>query len=267
MGNGPEHGAVHRGRGRGLDSGAVRASGRRTAGAGGPAAGRADSRALRRGQAAARAGRRDGPGRPGAAAGPGRAPGDRRGAGHDHDRGGARGAGRAAGGHPGADADHRGRRPGHRRALPAGQLRRGAVPRRAHVRRGARPPARGAGADARARRSALARGAQRRRARAASRPAGRLGGRAGRLRHHELPRPPGPRRPRGPPVDADGEARGHRRPAAHLVRRTGLHGHGARRGTRAADDFEALLAAEERAGRTDPYRAVAALLHLCGVRG
>ncbi|MFD0069219.1 SAM-dependent methyltransferase, partial [Streptomyces sp. NPDC127574] len=28
-----------------------------------------------------------------------------------------------------------------------------------------------------------------------------------------------------------------------------------------------LLAAEERAGRTDPYRQVAALLHLCGVRG
>ncbi|WP_443071151.1 class I SAM-dependent methyltransferase [Streptomyces sp. NBC_01476] len=28
-----------------------------------------------------------------------------------------------------------------------------------------------------------------------------------------------------------------------------------------------LLAAEERAGRTDPYRSVAALLHLCGVRG
>ncbi|NBE53303.1 methyltransferase domain-containing protein [Streptomyces sp. YC537] len=43
----------------------------------------------------------------------------------------------------------------------------------------------------------------------------------------------------------------------------------------AADDAEpppetelmALLAAEERAGRTDPYRAVAALTHLCGVRG
>ncbi|MER6037905.1 MULTISPECIES: methyltransferase domain-containing protein [unclassified Streptomyces] len=33
------------------------------------------------------------------------------------------------------------------------------------------------------------------------------------------------------------------------------------------DDLEALLAAEERAGRTDPYRSVAALLHLCGVRG
>ncbi|MER6027797.1 methyltransferase domain-containing protein [Streptomyces sp. NPDC001851] len=33
------------------------------------------------------------------------------------------------------------------------------------------------------------------------------------------------------------------------------------------DDLEALLAAEERAGRTDPYRGVAALLHLCGVRG
>ncbi|MEU2713930.1 methyltransferase domain-containing protein [Streptomyces sp. NPDC007205] len=33
------------------------------------------------------------------------------------------------------------------------------------------------------------------------------------------------------------------------------------------DDLEALLAVEERAGRTDPYRAVAALLHLCGVRG
>ncbi|WP_328555949.1 MULTISPECIES: class I SAM-dependent methyltransferase [unclassified Streptomyces] len=32
-------------------------------------------------------------------------------------------------------------------------------------------------------------------------------------------------------------------------------------------DAETLLAAEERAGRTDPYRQVAALLHLCGVRG
>ena len=32
------------------------------------------------------------------------------------------------------------------------------------------------------------------------------------------------------------------------------------------DDLETLLAAEERAGRTDPYRRVAALLHLCGVR-
>ncbi|MGW3912547.1 class I SAM-dependent methyltransferase [Streptomyces sp. NPDC005070] len=32
-------------------------------------------------------------------------------------------------------------------------------------------------------------------------------------------------------------------------------------------DAEAMLAAEERAGRTDPYRQVAALLHLCGVRG
>jgi SAM-dependent methyltransferase len=32
-------------------------------------------------------------------------------------------------------------------------------------------------------------------------------------------------------------------------------------------DVKALLAAEERAGRTDPYRSVAALLHLCGVRG
>ncbi|UXY19377.1 methyltransferase domain-containing protein [Streptomyces cynarae] len=32
-------------------------------------------------------------------------------------------------------------------------------------------------------------------------------------------------------------------------------------------DVEALLAVEERAGRTDPYRGVAALLHLCGVRG
>ncbi|WP_340380550.1 methyltransferase domain-containing protein [Streptomyces sp. SS7] len=34
-----------------------------------------------------------------------------------------------------------------------------------------------------------------------------------------------------------------------------------------ADAAEALLAVEERAGRTDPYRGVAALLHLCGVRG
>ncbi|MFI6347031.1 class I SAM-dependent methyltransferase [Streptomyces sp. NPDC050560] len=32
-------------------------------------------------------------------------------------------------------------------------------------------------------------------------------------------------------------------------------------------DVETLLAAEERAGRTDPYRRMAALLHLCGVRG
>ncbi|MEV7864907.1 methyltransferase domain-containing protein [Streptomyces sp. NPDC088124] len=32
-------------------------------------------------------------------------------------------------------------------------------------------------------------------------------------------------------------------------------------------DLERLLAAEDRAGRTDPYRGVAALLHLCGVRG
>ncbi|MFD4263914.1 class I SAM-dependent methyltransferase [Streptomyces sp. NPDC058534] len=31
--------------------------------------------------------------------------------------------------------------------------------------------------------------------------------------------------------------------------------------------LEPLLAAEERAGRTDPYRGIAALLHLCGVRG
>ncbi|OMI37771.1 methyltransferase [Streptomyces sparsogenes DSM 40356] len=33
------------------------------------------------------------------------------------------------------------------------------------------------------------------------------------------------------------------------------------------DDWDRLLEAEDRAGRTDPYRAVAALLHLCGVRG
>ncbi|MFF7973801.1 methyltransferase domain-containing protein [Streptomyces sp. NPDC007905] len=33
------------------------------------------------------------------------------------------------------------------------------------------------------------------------------------------------------------------------------------------DDLQTLLAVEERAGRTDPYRGVAALLHLCGVRG
>ncbi|EFE69948.1 MULTISPECIES: methyltransferase domain-containing protein [Streptomyces] len=38
-------------------------------------------------------------------------------------------------------------------------------------------------------------------------------------------------------------------------------------GAQVPDDLEALLAVEERAGRTDPYRAVAALLHLCGVRG
>ncbi|MBZ6081349.1 class I SAM-dependent methyltransferase [Streptomyces olivaceus] len=38
-------------------------------------------------------------------------------------------------------------------------------------------------------------------------------------------------------------------------------------GTAPPDDADALLAAEERAGRTDPYRGIAALLHLCGVRG
>ncbi|MEU5399546.1 class I SAM-dependent methyltransferase [Streptomyces sp. NPDC005963] len=35
----------------------------------------------------------------------------------------------------------------------------------------------------------------------------------------------------------------------------------------AATALERLLAAEDRAGRTDPYRQIAALLHLCGVRG
>ncbi|MFF1837933.1 class I SAM-dependent methyltransferase [Streptomyces sp. NPDC058231] len=34
-----------------------------------------------------------------------------------------------------------------------------------------------------------------------------------------------------------------------------------------AAELDRLLAAEDRAGRTDPYRRVAALLHLCGVRG
>ncbi|WP_411977167.1 class I SAM-dependent methyltransferase [Streptomyces solicathayae] len=38
-------------------------------------------------------------------------------------------------------------------------------------------------------------------------------------------------------------------------------------GLPAADELERLLAAEDRAGRTDPYRGIAALLHLCGVRG
>ncbi|RST19484.1 methyltransferase domain-containing protein [Streptomyces sp. WAC05374] len=38
-------------------------------------------------------------------------------------------------------------------------------------------------------------------------------------------------------------------------------------GLPAAEELERLLAAEDRAGRTDPYRRVAALLHLCGVRG
>ncbi|MFD9728443.1 class I SAM-dependent methyltransferase [Streptomyces sp. NPDC059072] len=35
----------------------------------------------------------------------------------------------------------------------------------------------------------------------------------------------------------------------------------------ADEELERLLTAEDRAGRTDPYRGVAALLHLCGVRG
>ncbi|WP_344498450.1 class I SAM-dependent methyltransferase [Streptomyces enissocaesilis] len=34
-----------------------------------------------------------------------------------------------------------------------------------------------------------------------------------------------------------------------------------------AEQLERVLALEDRAGRTDPYRQVAALLHLCGVRG
>ncbi|MFV0130254.1 class I SAM-dependent methyltransferase [Streptomyces sp. HMX112] len=38
-------------------------------------------------------------------------------------------------------------------------------------------------------------------------------------------------------------------------------------GLPAADELGRLLAAEDRAGRTEPYRRVAALLHLCGVRG
>ncbi|MFB9520768.1 MULTISPECIES: class I SAM-dependent methyltransferase [Streptomyces] len=35
----------------------------------------------------------------------------------------------------------------------------------------------------------------------------------------------------------------------------------------AADELARVLELEDRAGRTDPYRRVAALLHLCGVRG
>ncbi|MEV6331630.1 methyltransferase domain-containing protein [Streptomyces sp. NPDC051909] len=38
-------------------------------------------------------------------------------------------------------------------------------------------------------------------------------------------------------------------------------------GLPAAADLERLLAAEDRAGRTEPYRRIAGLLHLCGVRG
>ncbi|MBO7939389.1 methyltransferase domain-containing protein [Streptomyces antibioticus] len=38
-------------------------------------------------------------------------------------------------------------------------------------------------------------------------------------------------------------------------------------GAEIPQDVDTLLAVEERAGRTDPYRSVAALLHLCGVRG
>nr|WP_031069689.1 methyltransferase domain-containing protein [Streptomyces sp. NRRL S-118] len=38
-------------------------------------------------------------------------------------------------------------------------------------------------------------------------------------------------------------------------------------GLPAAEELERLLAAEDRAARTEPYRRVAALLHLCGVRG
>ncbi|HET6860071.1 MAG TPA: methyltransferase domain-containing protein [Streptomyces sp.] len=34
-----------------------------------------------------------------------------------------------------------------------------------------------------------------------------------------------------------------------------------------AEELERVLVLEDRAGRTDPYRQVAALLHLCGVRG
>ncbi|WP_370416697.1 class I SAM-dependent methyltransferase [Streptomyces fradiae] len=38
-------------------------------------------------------------------------------------------------------------------------------------------------------------------------------------------------------------------------------------GLPAADELDRLLAAEDRAGRTEPYRRIAGLLHLCGVRG
>ncbi|MGX2997678.1 class I SAM-dependent methyltransferase [Streptomyces sp. JNUCC 64] len=42
---------------------------------------------------------------------------------------------------------------------------------------------------------------------------------------------------------------------------------GAGAGGGGPQDLALLLDAEERAGRTDPYRGVASLLHLCGVRG
>lgn len=45
----------------------------------------------------------------------------------------------------------------------------------------------------------------------------------------------------------------------------GVRVFGAESGTPADD--ERMLTVEERAGRTDPYRAVAAMLHLCAVRG
>lgn len=38
-------------------------------------------------------------------------------------------------------------------------------------------------------------------------------------------------------------------------------------GAQLPPDVDTLLAVEERAGKTDPYRSIAALLHLCGVRG
>ncbi len=71
-GSGPEHDAVRRRRGRCLVGRSRWSAGRRTAAAGGPAAGRADSRAFPGRQAAAGARRRYGPGRPVASAGAGR---------------------------------------------------------------------------------------------------------------------------------------------------------------------------------------------------
>ncbi|GAA2600438.1 methyltransferase domain-containing protein [Streptomyces axinellae] len=47
----------------------------------------------------------------------------------------------------------------------------------------------------------------------------------------------------------------------------GVFAPGAAEDAENAENAEARVDAEERAGRTDPYRAVAASLHLCGARG
>ncbi len=182
-----------------------------------------------------------------------------------------RSARRGAGGRAGARPDRAGQRHGDRRPLPAGQFRRRALSRRVpHGRRGSRRAARRAGAGCWPRAGcSLCSCATPTRWRCGRGSAATGSPRSARSTHRSTNRPArlDVRADRldtltatlagiGAPLHAWYRGAGLHRPARPTVRRLPERG-----------ELQTLLAAEERAGRSDPYRRVAALLHLCGVRG